>query len=146
MAKVWFYKSPGGALVPANDEAQERMKRWKNGALILGEFKEPRNGKHHRKCWVLIQTMFDNQEKVKTMVEFEEMIKLKVGLFDILMTPAGQLYPKTRSIAYDAMDQTEFEQFYQDLITLAIQDGEFFEGKTSIEADAFVNQILGGFA
>lgn len=146
MAKLWFVKGPGGNLTPADDACSETMRRYKTGAVILGDFKEPRNGKHHRKCFALLQLMFDNQEKYKDFDPFYEVTKLKAGCFDLYQDQGGHSYPRTWSFSYNEMDQIKFEKAYQMLVTLAIQDGELYEGKTHEEAENFVNQILGGFA
>ena len=60
--------------------------------------------------------------------------------------PDGTKYPKTLSTAYDKMDEVRHSEWYQKLITYCIQDGALLAGKTPEQADAFVDQILGGFA
>lgn len=146
MATLEFIKTPQG-LAYASDEDREAMKRvGKIGSLIRGKFSAPRNGKFHRKCRVLQEALFDNQEEYTSYKLFRERLKLKTDLFDLLVGLDGKLYPKTRSTAYEDMDEVEHEKWYQKLIDFAVMDGSMFEGKSSAEADRFVDQIIGGFA
>lgn len=150
MADVEFIKTPQG-LVYASDDDREKMKRiGKLGSLIRGKFSAPRHGKFHRKCRVLQDTIYDNQEMFpqtkEGKIKFREWIKLKTGLYDIIELPGIAPYVKVKSTAYDSMDEVEHSGWYQDLITFAIQDGGLLAGKTPEQADRFVDQILGGFA
>lgn len=146
MATLEFVKGYNGSLVPADDFCLETMKRWKLGAIIRGKFTAERNGKHHRKCFVLIQTMFENQDRYTEFKEFYEALKIPAGLYDIKHDLHGVAYKMPWSLRYEDCDQIRFEKAYQKLITFAIQDGQFFEGKSPAECENFVNQILGGFA
>ena len=146
MADVMFLKTANG-LAYASDDDREAMKRiGKMGSVIRGKFSAPRHGQFHRKCRVLQDTIFDNQDMTENKEDFREWLKLKTGLFDWKTDPAGNRYPKTKSTSYESMDEVAHSDWYQKLINFAIQDGCLFEGKTAHEADAFVDQILGGFA
>jgi len=145
MADVFFLKTSNG-LIYASEDDREAMKRiGKIGSVIKGKFSAPRNGQFHRKCRVLQETLFDNQDMTDNKDDFREWLKLKTGLYEWKTAPDGSKYPKTKSTAYDAMDEVAHSEWYQKLITFAIQDGSIFEGKTPEQADAFVDQILGGF-
>lgn len=146
MADVFFIKTPQG-LIYASDEDRESMKRiGKIGSVIRGKFSAPRNGKFHRKCRVLQEALFDNQDKMACYKAYREWLKLKTGLYTWETAPDGTKYPKTKSTAYNEMDEVAHEKWYQKLIDFAVMDSSMFEGKSSAEADRFVDQIIGGFA
>ena len=101
MATIEFLKTPQG-LVYASDEDREKMKRiGKLGSLIRGKFSAPRHGKFHRKCRVLQDTIYDNQEMFLQTKEgkkkFREWLKLKTGLYEIIDLPGFAPYVKVKS-------------------------------------------------
>jgi len=146
MAKVCFLKTAQG-LVYASDDDRDAMSRiGKLGGVIRGEFSAPRNSQFHRKCRVLQDVIYDNQEKFNDKESFREWLKLKTGLYIWMTDPRGKKYPKTKSTAYDKMDEVAHTEWYNKLLDFAIQDGCLFEGKTAQQADALIDQIIGGFA
>lgn len=149
MADVEFIKTPQG-LAYASEDDREKMKRiGKLGSLVRGKFSAPRHGKFHRKCRVLQDTIYDNQEMFTSTKEgkedFREWLKLKTGCYEWKNDPIGNKYPKTLSTSYDKMDEVRHAEWYQELITFAIQDGALFSGKTPDEANSFIDKIIGGF-
>ena len=146
MAKVEFLKTAQG-LVYASDDDKDKMSRiGKLGSVIHGNFSAPRNSQFHRKCRVLQDTIFDNQDMFEDKEAFREWLKLKTGLYVWMVDPHGKKYPKTLSTSYEKMDEIEHSKWYSRLIDFAIQDSCLFEGKTKEEANMLVDQILGGFA
>jgi len=146
MAEMLFIKASGGSLIPADDSVRETMKAWKIGDTIKVNATKDRNGKHHRKGRVLLETLFENQDHFKHIEVYHHWVKMQIGLFDIETGPDGKIFPIVKSTKYSEMGQEEYNAYYQALITFAIQDGSILEGKTPEQADAFVDMILGGFA
>jgi len=146
MAQAFFLKTQNG-LCYASDDDRDAMRRiGKLGGVIRGEFSAPRNGQFHRKCRVLQDVIYDNQEKFNDKESFREWLKLKTGLYIWMTDPSGNKYPKTKSTSYDKMDEVAHGEWYSKLLDFAIQDGCLFEGKTTQQADALIDQIIGGFA
>ena len=146
MSDFEFIKGPGGTLIPSCEAVVEKMKAWKIGDVITGKFTRRRNGKHHRKGRVLLEAMFENQDYYDNIDVYHHHVKLKIGLFDLQTAEDGTIFPIVKSTRYEDMGQEDYNQYYQDLITYAIQDSAIFEGKSIEEADAFVDMIIGGFA
>jgi len=146
MPEIEFIKAAGAALIPSTESDREKMKAWKVGDVIKVLASKPRHGKHHRKGRVLLEEMFNNQHHFTDLKVYHHWLKLKIGCFTIGTAPDGTVFQVVKSTKYADMDQVEFNRYYQDLITFAIQDGSMFEGKTPSEVDSFVDMILGGFA
>ena len=48
--------------VEENEEEGEKMRRWKSGVVVRGDFAEMRNGAYFRKYWALVKLAFDMWE------------------------------------------------------------------------------------
>jgi len=106
---------------PADDEAWQkfkaRIKRMEPGSWLRIEWARPRNGAHHRKLFALLHLIAENSETYDTTEKALVAVKLVTGYADPIIDPTtGKLTQVPRSIAYDAMDQDEFERFYQSAI------------------------------
>jgi len=79
--------------------------------------KKSRNVKHHRKYWSLIRLVYHNlPEKLTGIIrnenELHEEIKMQLGLREKRQSLSGRVYYKPGSIAFDKMNQDDFEEFY----------------------------------
>lgn len=93
---------------------RRRLETMKPGKWLRFEWSSPRNGKHHRKFFALVHLVVENSEIYDTDAKALIAIKLAAAYFDPLPDPrTGELVPIPRSIAYDAMDQEEFDGFYR---------------------------------
>lgn len=103
---------------PADHEAytklKRRLERMKPGTWFRMEWAVPRHGAHHRKLFALLALVADNSETYDTTEKALVAIKLVTGYADPVIDPrTGELTQVPQSIAYDSMDQDEFERFYQ---------------------------------
>lgn len=95
------------------DKARSRMRRLKDGAYLRVEYATPRNGKHHRKLWPLLELIVQNSEVYDTKERALAAIKLAAGFFDPIVDPAsGQVQKVPHSIAFESMEQDAFSRFY----------------------------------
>jgi hypothetical protein len=103
---------------PADHEAytklKRRLERMKPGTWFRMEWAVPRHGPHHRKLFALLALVADNSETYDTTEKALVAIKLVTGYADPVIDPrTGELTQVPQSIAYDSMDQDEFDRFYQ---------------------------------
>lgn len=117
--KAVLIKSPKGlrGSTPADQDAWAKFKRrletMKPGTWLRMEWSRPRNGKHHRKMFALLQLVAENSEVYDTPQKALAAVKLAAGYFDAMPDPrTGEIVPVLHSVSYDAMDQDAFEQFY----------------------------------
>lgn len=113
MAELLLIRT-GAALVPADDDSRDRIARMPRGQAVRAEVKRMRNLAHHRKFFALVEfvanrhPVYDNREKALVAV------KVAAGHVDFLPNPeTGELVAVPRSIAFDAMEQGDFEEFYE---------------------------------
>ncbi len=103
---------------PADHEAytklKRRLERMKPGTWFRMEWAVPRHGPHHRKMFALLSLVADNSEIYDTTEKALVAVKLVAGYADPMIDPrTGELTQVPQSIAFDAMDQDVFDQFYQ---------------------------------
>lgn len=117
--KAVLIRSPKGLVgsTPADQDAWAKFKRkletMKPGTWLRMEWSRPRNGKHHRKMFALLQLVAENSEVYDTPQKALAAVKLAAGYFDAMPDPrTGEIVPVLHSVSYDAMDQDAFEQFY----------------------------------
>lgn len=96
------------------NKARRRARSAKPGTYMRVTYIVPRNGKHHRKLWPLLELIVQNSEVYDTKERALAAIKLAAGFFDPIVDPgSGDVQKVPHSIAYDAMSQGEFARFYQ---------------------------------
>lgn len=133
MAKLWTKKTATG-LIP-HDPTEEAFTKLKTGESFLIEIKRVRDPRHHRKFFALLKLVFENQDELEMFDQFRQVFQMRCGLVDVVKTHKTTLYlPK--SIAFDKMDQTAFEELYNK----ALDQAELMLGSSRDEIrDALAN-------
>lgn len=120
-------------------KAYEKFKRFVK-ELGVGEFfvltyRKPRNQKLHRKFFVLLDYAFDHWEPdhgrvrkkhkghaiEKNFEHFRKDVTILAGYYDVRYTLEGKAVLEAKSIAFDKMDDTEFEGLYRKTIDVLIR-------------------------
>lgn len=121
MATIYLRKEVGG-LVPDGDQDRERLKKFALGSVVKAEIKKTRNYGNHKRLFALLvfisetSDLHDNTEKAL------EAVKMASGHVDWLPNPmTGEMYPKTRSINYESMDEVEFSEWFERAIDATIK-------------------------
>ncbi len=114
-------------LVPEYGSDLEAKKRLKVGSTVTCRFFYERNPGFHRKFWALVRLVFDNlpyplmeEWRVWSPEDMERKFKRDLGYFRTRRVEDGLTEIEYTSIAFDAMDQTEFERFYRQCVNLAV--------------------------
>ena len=121
MGAPLFFRRELGALRPADDNANRLLSKLKLGALVMVEIRRPRNAKHHRKWWVLVQLIADNLEGHYPAERISDLIKVRIGHVTRIRTMSG-VTELPKSISFASMDQTAFEDFYDRAIAYICSD------------------------
>lgn len=121
-------------LVPKYDSDLDEKHRLPIGIDVLCEITRPRNYEFHKKFFALIRLTFDNlPERIHHMlnVRSEEdlltCIKLDLGLATTIYH-GGREIVKPGSISFAAMDNDEFERFYNRALDLILS--KYLRGAT----------------
>lgn len=101
-------------LAPASDEARDELRGIKLGTVMRCKVHRMRNSAHHRKFFALLNTVWSACDQWPTVESL--LTDLKFALRhteDVLLVSTGEIVRIPKSISFGAMDQTEFDQFYQ---------------------------------
>lgn len=109
------------SLVPADEEAEELLRKIKVGSLVTVDVKRGRNLQHHRKFMALLRLVWKNQDHFNSVDEILGVFKHRIGHVDVVQTKYGEVrLPK--SISFANMDQTEFESLYDRAVQFLITE------------------------
>ena len=128
--EIQMMKQPGGLLLPAFDTEAERLERFKTGFIYPVEIKQSRNPGFHGKVFSFLQFCFEHWSADKTDARFKtsaaqfdtfrKNLTVLAGYKDVTFTIDGRLRVEARSLAFNNMEQPEFEECYSALINAAI--------------------------
>lgn len=116
--KIHLVNTAGGFLIPMDDSDYEKKKRLKIGETYLVEIKQARNIDFHRKFFAMIamayaflpehlQQHFHNAEGLRAYVT------VAAGYTELFFSPKLMEFVEIpKSIAFDKMEQDEFEDLY----------------------------------
>ena len=140
-----------GVMLPANDETAERARGYKNGDLLIGEFRKVRNPKFHRKFFALLDVGFDVWEPESQESEFgepqknrdlfREQVTILAGHYEATYSLDGSVRLRAKSISFASMDDVEFAEFYSSVANVLLQ--KILTNYTREDLDQQVDRILG---
>ena len=128
--EIQMIKQPGGLLLPAFDTEAERLDRFKTGVIYPVEIKQSRNPGFHGKAFSFLQFCFEHWSADKTDARFKtsaaqfdtfrKNLTVLAGYKDVTFTIDGRLRVEAKSLAFNSMEQPEFEECYSALINAAL--------------------------
>lgn len=140
MAKILLRKTWNNHLVPDMEQDEERVGKIKVGEIVQAEITRPRNIQFHRKFFVLLNIVFDNQDIYDTRKALRTEIILKAGYYVEHVTTKGELIYIPDSLSFAKMDEIIFNEFYQKAIDVVLK--YFISGLTKEAIDQQVLQVL----
>jgi hypothetical protein len=120
MTALFLRKRPDGALEPTDDLGRQVVGRISAGAVVRAEVKRPRNIGHHRKLWALVTLIYENQTRYRTPEDLLGVLKVAAGHYTTVATADGEIRVPN-SVSFSAMDQTEFERFWDRVVTVVCE-------------------------
>ena len=106
-------------LAPKYDSDREEFSRLKRNTDVLVEVGQKRNYEFHKKFFALLKLTYDNfpermEDKlnVHSAEDLRTRLKIDLGLCGVSHY-GNQSVIVPKSIAFDKMDETEFEKFYK---------------------------------
>lgn len=134
---------------PADQAAWAKFRRkletMQPGKWLRFEWSSPRNGKHHRKLFALLQMIAENSEVYDTTDKALVAVKLVTGHFDVMADPkTGEIVQIPKSISYEAMGQEDFDAWYSSAIDGVLQ--HILPAMPRETADWLLEQIVEGWA
>jgi hypothetical protein len=115
--EIWMERTLSG-LKAADDASVDALRRVKLGRVVRVELTTPRNVKHHRKFFALLNLVWSSAGDWPSLEHLLDELKKRMGLYEdcgeIIDRETGQILKaiKLKSISFAKMDQTEFDEFY----------------------------------
>lgn len=122
-----FCKVTPHGLVPLYDSDYDLKKRLRVGSVVKCKVSNPRNYEHHKKFFALVRLTFDNLPsnlaeyyRVHNEEDMLRRFKRDLGYFKTSLNERGEKEIEYQSISFSAMEQHEFERFYNQCIDLVL--------------------------
>lgn len=116
------YIKTAAGFVPKSNAARDFHARTKLGQTIELKGRRPRNPAHHRKLFALLNILVDNTDHFANTEDALLAVKAATGLGRWMKVEGATrelFYPD--SIAFDAMPQAEFAEFYEKAVAAVIR-------------------------
>ncbi len=111
-----FCRRVGAALHPADDKAAELLARIPKAELVKVEVSRPRSVGFHRKFFVLLHLLHDNQNLIEDFEDFRGVFEVALGHCNMFGNVA---VPK--SISFAKLDQAGFEALWEKACRVACE-------------------------
>ena len=136
---VMSFRKRGHAIFPADTTAEAMLGKIADGDIFLMKSHRARNPQHHRKFFALLDKIHEHlsDEVLEAYPTTDKLligIKYALGYMDTMMMPNGDVIKTPKSIAFESLDQTGFETFYQRVMRLACD--QLLPGVTDAELEA----------
>jgi len=112
----------------------DAMDRIKIGEGVRVKWSKSRNPGNHRRFFAFIRAVFDMQEHFEDPEMLRKWLLMKAGFVDTAVAPNGTVMFLPRSMAWDKMEEPEFQEAFDKMLTVAVQD-------LGLDAD-LINQVL----
>lgn len=105
-----------GILVPADQDAEELIKKMPADQIMKIQYSFPRNAGNHRRFFAFLKLAFDCQEFFNNRHHFRKWLIMKSGHYTTIQTPKGKVIFDADSIAFDSMAEDEFRELFNDCV------------------------------
>lgn len=130
------------ALVPANSQALDDLRKLPADKWLLNELRMPRNVGHHKKFMAILQAVYPHQDMWPTFNSFRKAFTAALGHGEVVTAKDGRRYIDASSISFATMDQDEFSEFYDKAIDFVLT--KILPGVDSRDLEREVQDILEG--
>ena len=119
-------KRADGALIPETEEDALMLEKMAHGATWCFSVHRERNAKHHRKFFSLVRVVWDNlpehlDDHYPDIEHLRYELTMKAGWFTTFTTTKSEKVYLPKSIAFDKMDQQEFDEFYSKIVDVVLK-------------------------
>ena len=121
--KVQLQRQINGYFSPDSQHDEDQLKSVHTGDVVTADIKKSRNPQFHRKGFAMLKEIFDNQDSFTDFDQFRTWLQIAAGIVDTIIGPDGKTYYKVKSLAWDKMDEIQFDKTYQAFITAAFNQG-----------------------
>ena len=120
--KIYAQITNDNKIVPCNDFDYDNFRKIPKNKILTFEIKKERNLLFHRKFFVLVNLLFDNQESYKNIEDFRHDLLISSGFYEERNNfLTGEIILKAKSISFAKMDNLEFQEVYKKVIDTALK-------------------------
>jgi hypothetical protein len=114
---IWMKRGLRG-LEPYDDSAVDALRRLKIGTIVRAEITKPRNIHFHRKFFAMLNLVWQSSGDWHSAEELLDALKYRMGYCEsreLVAKDTGEVfrYVRLKSISFAAMDDLQFESFYE---------------------------------
>jgi hypothetical protein len=128
--EVRLIKMAGGLLRPADQSDADALEKINNGALLVGDFKRPRNSGFHRKFFAMLNFAYEywtpepikldkmTVEPEKNFERFRKDVLILAGYRHAVVNIKNEVRFEADSISFAEMDDIEFQSVYSSVFNV----------------------------
>lgn len=105
------FRRVGDTLVPASEEGTAALRAVPEGKTCMAEIRASRSPRQHALFWKLCTMVSEASDQTKENVKRN--LLLEMGYADIWLDRKGRMHVEPKSIAWESMEQAEFNSFFQ---------------------------------
>lgn len=136
--EILLIKTPGG-FMPADDEAQEKCRKFRLGSLAKLDVVQMRNGAFFKKWWALVKLGYDYWSETCEPMEFKgkpvlpnfdrfrKDVTIMAGFYEPTWNVNGEMRIEADSLSFANMPEETFEKLYSATINVLLR--KVFNGK-----------------
>lgn len=103
----------GDLLVPEMSIDAQFLRKKPEGVRLRVTATQPRSVPYHRRYWAILAAVVDACGLIYRPEDLHDLIKQKLGMVQQITLRNGDVWTVTDSTAFEAMDQPEFEEFFE---------------------------------
>lgn len=133
-------------LVPKYESDREEFKALKRNTDVLVECGQKRNYEFHKKFFALLKLTYENFPEwledslnVHSVEDLRTRLKVDLGIYEVSHY-GNQSVIIPKSIAFDRMDETEFEKFYKNSVNYILKN--YLKGVTNEQIEEEIWKFL----
>jgi hypothetical protein len=120
--EILVVRTINNLLKPAFDEDLESFKKLPKEGYFEIKYTKRRNIRFHRKFFALIKKAFENQSDYRLMEDLRRDLTITSGHYEeVINKITGEVYKIAKSISFSNMDESEFNQIYNDVKEVVIK-------------------------
>lgn len=119
--EIYLIKQFDNSFKLAGDSDLNKVRRIKPMDMVKCKITAPRNVKFHRKAFALFNLVFQNQEMYTDLEHLRKDLICTAGYYTERSNLHGEVIQEPKSISFAAMDEHEFNQFYDDIVNTIVK-------------------------
>ncbi len=131
-----YLKKHTSFLAPCDDDSLDKFKKLKTDECYYTDIKVARNYKFLKKYMSMLKLVYENQSKYDNFTSFRNEVALRSGFYKTHVTLKGTTIFIVDSIAFDKMEENEFEALFNKSIDVILK--HFI----SADKDVLIEEIL----